>query len=123
MRFDYVSSSHYEYLVISMGLLNSLAIFQNYTSNMLRGYIDNFYIVYLDNILVFSKIQKDHNQHLKLITKRLRQAELFVNLQKSEFYKTEVEYLGYIINLEGVKLDPNQVDIIIKWKEHPPKTY
>jgi hypothetical protein len=54
---------------------------------------------------------------------RLRQAELFVNPKKSEFYKTEVEYLGYTINSEGVKMDPSRVDAISKWKEHPPKTY
>ena len=95
----------------------------DYTSNALRGYTDDFCVVYLDDILVFSKTKEDHNQHLKLVMERPRQAELFVNSQKSEFYKTEVEYLGYVINLEGVKMDPSRVDTITKWKEHPPKTY
>jgi hypothetical protein len=114
---------HYEYLVMPMGLSNSPATFQNYTSNALRGYTDDFCVVYLDDILIFSKTKEEHDQHLKLVMERLRQAELFVNPKKSEFYQTEVEYLGYTINPEGVKMDTSRVDAISKWKEHPPKTY
>ena len=114
---------HYEFTVMPFGLSNAPATFQNYINNALRGYTDDFCIVYLDDILVFSKTTEEHDQHLGLIMERLRQAELFVNPKKSKFYKTEVEYLGYIIDSKGVRMDPSRVDAIIKWKEHPPKTY
>ena len=62
-----IQTRHYEYLMMPMEFSNSLAIFQNYTSNALRGYTDDFCVVYLDDILVFSETQEDHDQHLKLV--------------------------------------------------------
>ena len=105
---------HYEFTVMPFGLSNAPATFQNYINNALRGYTDDFCVVYLDDILIFSKTKEEHDQHLSLIMERLRQAELFVNPKKSEFYKTEVEYLGYVITSEGVKMDPSRIDTIIK---------
>ena len=68
---------HYKFLVVLMGLTNSLATFQAYINKALRGLVDDFYIVYLDDILIFSKTKEEHNQHLQRVCKRLRDVELY----------------------------------------------
>src|SRR5436190_1542338 len=83
---------------IPFGLTNASATFQAYINHTLRGYVDIFYIVYLNDILIFSKSEVEHYKHLDLVIKRLYYAELYVNPKKYEFLKLEVEYLGFIIN-------------------------
>jgi hypothetical protein len=68
--------------------------------------------VYLDDILIFSHTQEEHEEHLALVLERLRQFELYANPEKCEFYKQEVEFLGFIVNTTGIKMDPKRVDTI-----------
>jgi reverse transcriptase-like protein len=114
---------HYEFLVLPMGLTNSPATFQSYINNALRGYTDSFCIAYLDDILIFSQTEEEHREHLELVMERLRQSELYAKATKCSFFQTEIEFLGYIVNSEGVKMDPRRVDAIREWKDHPPKSY
>ena len=103
------------------GLTNAPAIFQSYINRTLRGLIDDFCVVYLDDILVFSKSEEEHYDHLGLIIERLYKAELYANPKKCEFFKPEVEYLGFIINKDGIHMDPKRVQTISEWPR--PKTY
>ena len=112
---------HFEYLVVPFGLTNAPATFQAYINRALRGLVDDFCVVYLDDILVFSKSIEEHQQHLELIIERLRQAELYANPKKCEFFKTELEYLGFIINMKGLQMDPARIKTISEWPR--PKTY
>ena len=114
---------HYEFLVLPFGLCNGPATFQSYISNALRGYVDHFCVVYLDDILIFSRNEAEHRQHLELVMERLRQSELYANPKKCSFYRQEVEFLGYLVNAEGVRMDPKRIETIVEWKKHPPKTY
>jgi hypothetical protein len=103
---------HFEFLVMPFGLTNAPATFQAYINRALRGYIDDFCIVYLDDILVYSNDEAEHERHLQLVLERLRQHELFANPKKCDFYQKRVEYLGFIIDKEGVKMDPSRVKTI-----------
>ncbi|EED18398.1 gag/polymerase/env polyprotein, putative [Talaromyces stipitatus ATCC 10500] len=114
---------HYEYLVMPFGLTNAPAAFQGYINQALRGLVDDFCIVYLDNILIFSKTEEEHTEHLRLVCERLRTAELYAKPSKCQFYQNEMEFLGFIINDQGVKMDPERVRTISEWKEHPPGSY
>jgi hypothetical protein len=114
---------HYEYLVMPFGLTNAPAAFQAYINQALRGLVDDFCIVYLDDILIFSKTEEEHTEHLRLVCERLREAELYAKPSKCQFYQGEMEFLGFIINKEGIQMDPSRVRTIVEWKEHPPKSY
>ena len=107
--------SHFEYLVMPFGLMNALATFQAYINQMCHGLVDMFCIVYLDDILIFSRTEEEHLQHLELIIEHLHHAELYANPKKCEFFMPEVEYLGFLINREGVRMDPACISTISKW--------
>lgn len=114
---------HFEYLVVPFGLTNAPATFQAYINNALQGLVDDFCVVYLDDILIFSKSEEEHYEHLELIIERLRQAELYANPKKCDFFKSEIDFLGFIVNKDGLRMDPAQVQTISEWRHHPPKTY
>jgi transposase InsO family protein len=114
---------HYEYLVVPFGLTNAPATFQSFINRALRGLVDDFCVVYLDDILVFSRTEEEHQKHLELIIERLRQVELYANPKKCEFFKMELEYLGFLINKDGLRMDPARIETISEWRNHPPKTY
>lgn len=114
---------HFEYLVMPFGLTNAPATFQAYINRVLRGLVDVFCVVYLDDILIFSKSEEEHYQHLELVIDRLRRAELYANPKKCEFFKSELEYLGFIVSKDGLRMDPKRVETISEWRDHPPKTY
>jgi len=97
---------HYEFLVVPMGLTNAPATFQAYINKALRGLIDDFCIVYLDDILIFSKTKEEHDQHLQQVCERLRNAELYAKPSKCQFYQKEIEFLGFIISTKGIRIDP-----------------
>jgi hypothetical protein len=80
------------------GLTNALATFQAYINNVLRKYLDVFVVVYLDDILVYSKTYEEHIQHVHLILTTLRDANLRIKVEKTEFHKKEVKFLGYIVS-------------------------
>ena len=84
------------------GLTNAPATFQAYINHTLQGLVNDFCVVYLDNILIFSKSEREHYQHLKLVIEHLQQAELYANPNKCEFFKSKLEYLGFVINKDGL---------------------
>jgi hypothetical protein len=97
------------------GLTNALATFQAYINNVLRKYLDVFVVVYLDDILVYSKTYEEHIQHVHLILTALRDANLRIKVEKTEFHKKEVKFLGYIVSREGLKMDSKKIEAITSW--------
>ena len=89
---------HFKYQVVLFDLTNALTIFQAYINWALHDLVDDFCIVYLDDILVFSKTEEEHYQYLELVIEWLWCAKLYVNSKKCEFFKTEVEYLDFLIS-------------------------
>jgi len=85
-------------------------------NNLFQEYIDKFVSIYIDDILVFSKSKEEHLEHLKIVLDILRDAKLYGKMSKSEFFKTEMEFLGHIVTRDGIKVDPHKVQVVRDWK-------
>ena len=107
----------FEYLVMPFGLTNAPATFQALIQDTLRDFLDIFCVVYLDDILIFSRSQTEHDLHVQQILSRLKGANLFVNAEKCEFDKNQVHYLGYLLGADGIRMDPKKLDTITDWPE------
>jgi transposase InsO family protein len=106
---------HFEYLVMPFGLANAPATFQAYINHAMQGLLDVVCVVYLDDILIFSQNQDEHRSHVKQVLKKLRKFGLYANLKKCEFETDTVEFLGFIVSTEGVKMDERRVQTIKEW--------
>src|SRR6266480_4694505 len=100
---------HFEYQVVSFDLINISVIFQVYINHALCDLVDDFCIVYLDNILVFLKSKKKHYQHLQLIIKCLQCAKLYANFKKYKFFKLKVEYFDFLVNKDDLYMNLSHV--------------
>ena len=104
---------HYEFLVLPFGLSNAPATFQ---SIMNRIFADlDFVIVYLDDILIFSKTLEEHEEHVKIVLDVLRKEQLIAKLSKCSFFQTSLPFLGHIISAEGISVDPKKTEVVREW--------
>jgi hypothetical protein len=99
----------YEYLVISFGLMNAPAHFMYLMNSVFMPELDMFVVVFIDNILAYSKSTKDHEEHLRVVLQRLRDHQLYAKISKCEFWSNEVSFLGHVISSEGIIVDPSKV--------------
>ena len=84
-------------------------------NNILYEYLDLFYIAYLNNILIYLKNREEYIKYIKLVLKVLKSKDLKLKLEKCNFFKTEIEFLGYIVTIEGLKIDPKKVKDVVEW--------
>ena len=110
---------HYEFLVMPFGLTNAPAAFMDLMNRVFRPYVDQFVVVFIDDILVYSKDQESHDTHLRVVLKTLRKEQLYAKLSKCEFWKNEVSFLGHIVSKEGIRVDPKKIEVVVEWK--PPR--
>nr|CAH66331.1 H0813E03.8 [Oryza sativa] len=110
----------YEFTVMSFGLTNAPAFFMNLMNKVFMEYLDKFVVVFIDDILVYSQSEEDHQQHLRLVLGKLREHQLYAKLRKCEFCLSEVKFLGHVISAKGVAVDPKTVTAVTDWKQ--PKT-
>jgi hypothetical protein len=106
---------HYEFLVMSFGLTNAPAAFMDMMNRIFKPFLDQFVVVFIDDILVFSKSKDEHEQHLRLILQTLREHKLYAKFSKCEFWLDSVAFLGHVVSKDGVSLDPQKVEAIQKW--------
>jgi hypothetical protein len=106
----------FEYLVMPFGLANAPSTFQHYVNDVLRPYLDVFCTAYIDDILIYSENLEDHKKHVRTVLTALQGAGLQLDIDKCEFYQTEVSYLGLIVSVDGVKMDPRKVEAIVNWE-------
>ena len=95
-------------------LINASATFQTYINKSLTGLINNFCVVYLDDILIYSSSQEEHLDYVKQVLKRLRRFSLYASLKKCEFFITEVEFLNFIMFIDNVAMNKRRVKAIQK---------
>nr|CAE03723.2 OSJNBa0021F22.17 [Oryza sativa Japonica Group] len=110
----------YEFTVMSFGLTNAPAFFMNLMSKVFMEYLDKFVVVFIDDILIYSQSEEDHQHHLRLVLGKLREHQLYAKLSKCEFWLSEVKFLGHVISAKGVAVDPETVTAVTDWKQ--PKT-
>jgi hypothetical protein len=106
----------YEYLVMSFELTNAPAHFLYLMNSVFMLELDKFVIVFIDNILIYSKSEEEHARHLRIILQRLRDHQLYAKFSKCAFWLMEVPFLGHIISTEGMAVDPSKVQEVIDWK-------
>jgi hypothetical protein len=106
----------YEFMVKSFGLTNAPAYFMYLMKSVFMDYLDKFVVVFIDDILVYSQNEQEHEEHLRKVLQRLRDCQLYAKLSKCEFWISEVLFLGHIINRDGLAVDPKKVAVILDWK-------
>ena len=110
---------HYEFLVMPFGLTNALAAFMDLMNRVFQPYLDRFVIVFIDDILVYSGSSEEHSKHLRIVLQTLRERQLYAKLSKCQFWLDRVAFLGHVISVEGVSVDPQKIEAVVNWK--PPK--
>ena len=111
--------SHYEFLVMPFGLTNALEAFMDLMNRVFRLYVDQFVMVFIDDIQVYSKDAQEHEQHLRIVMETLREKTLYAKLSKCGFWLKEVSFLGHIVSTEGIRVDPIKMKAVANWK--PPR--
>jgi hypothetical protein len=107
----------FEWLVMSFGLCNAPTTFMLVMNDVFRPFLDDFVIVYLDDIIIFSRTWDEHVRHVNKVLDTLQRETLYVTLFKSEFVKTALVYLSHIIGGGQLKIDPSKIDVIVNWTE------
>jgi hypothetical protein len=110
----------YEYIMMSFGLTNVPAYFMYLMNKVFMEYLDKFVVVFIDDILIFSKTMEEHEEHLRLVLEKLRSNQLYAKFSKCEFWLTKVAFLGHVISAGGVLVDPDKVKDVLNWM--PPTT-
>ncbi|KAE9622358.1 hypothetical protein GP644_24515, partial [Parasedimentitalea maritima] len=106
---------HYEFVVMPFGLTNAPAVFMELMNGVFIDFLDQFVVVFIDDILVYSRSREEHEGHLRTVLRVLQDRELYAKLSKCEFWMSEVAFLGHIVSAEGVMVDPAKIESISSW--------
>ncbi|KAI3720372.1 hypothetical protein L6452_21288 [Arctium lappa] len=107
---------HYEFLVMPFGLTNAPAVFMDLMNRVCRPFLDKSVIVFIDDILIYSWDEEEHQQHLREVLEILRREKLFAKFSKYEFWLQEVQFLGQVVSNDGVKVDPAKIETMMNWE-------
>ncbi|GJX68339.1 putative reverse transcriptase domain-containing protein [Tanacetum coccineum] len=106
---------HFEFQVMSFGLTNAPAVFMDLMNRVCKPYLDKFVIVFVDDILIYSKDDEEHEKHLRIILELLKEEKLYAKFLKCDFWLDSVQFLGYVIDRSGVHVDPAKIKAIKSW--------
>lgn len=105
----------FEYTVMPFGLANAPAAFQHFMNDLFRQYLDTFVVIYLDDLLIFSQNQEEHDRHVRTVLQILQENNLHINLDKCKFDQDHVEFLGLVVTPDGLQMDDSKVTAIREW--------
>ena len=100
---------HFEFTVMPFGLTNAAAAFMDLMHRVFKPYLDQFFVVFVDDILIYSQSECEHEDHLRIVLQLLRDHQLYAKFNKCEFWLTEVRFLGHVVSVSGVSVDPKKV--------------
>ncbi|KAL0559002.1 hypothetical protein IC582_003591 [Cucumis melo] len=106
---------HYEFIVMSFGLTNAPAVFMDLMNRVFREFLDTFVIVFIDDILIYSKTEAEHEKHLCMVLQTLRDNKLYAKFSKCEFWLKQVSFLGHVVSKAGVSVDPAKIEAVTGW--------
>ncbi|KAL0559513.1 hypothetical protein IC582_004126 [Cucumis melo] len=106
---------HYEFIVMSFGLTNAPAVFMDLMNRVFKDFQDSFVIVFIDDILIYSKTEAEHEEHLHQVLETLRANKLYAKFSKCEFWLKKVTFLGHVVSSEGVSVDPAKIEVVTNW--------
>ncbi|KAA0046085.1 pol protein [Cucumis melo var. makuwa] len=106
---------HYEFIVMSFGLTNAPAVFMDLMNRVFREFLDTFVIVFIDDILIYSKTEAEHEEHLRMVLQTLRDNKLYAKFSKCEFWLKQVSFLGHVVSKAGVSVDPAKIEAVTGW--------
>ena len=107
---------HYEFQVMPFGVTNAPAVFMDLMNRIFSPYLDQFVVIFIDDILIYSKTEEEHAEHLRIVLETLRREKLYAKLSKCEFWMKSISYLGHVVSEEGISVDPNKVQAVKEWK-------
>ncbi|KAL4016723.1 hypothetical protein IC575_024380 [Cucumis melo] len=106
---------HYEFILMSFGLTNAPAVFMDLMNRVFREFLDTFVIVFIDDILIYSKTEAEHEEHLRMVLQTLRDNKLYAKFSKCEFWLKQVSFLGHVVSKAGVSVDPAKIEAVTGW--------
>lgn len=106
---------HYEFLVMPFGVTNAPVAFMDLMNHVFKSYLDEFVIVFIDDILIYSKDEAQHAVHLQAVLETLQNQKLYAKFKKCEFWLDSVVFLGHVIGREGISVDPQKIEAVVNW--------
>ena len=106
---------HYEFQVLPFGLTNAPAAFMDLMNRVFKPYPDRFVIVFIDDILIYSKSREEHEEHLRIVLQVLRRNRLYAKASKCEFWLQQIDFLGHTICRDGIKVDSRKAEAVVNW--------
>ncbi|KAL0546036.1 hypothetical protein IC582_015941 [Cucumis melo] len=106
---------HYEFIVMSFGLINAHVVFIDLMNRVFKDFLDTFVIVFIDDILVYSKTKAEHEEHLHQVLETLRANKLYAKFSKCEFWLKKMSFLGHVVSSEGVFVDQVKIEAVTSW--------
>ncbi|WMV46207.1 hypothetical protein MTR67_039592 [Solanum verrucosum] len=104
--------SHYEFLVMSFGLTNAPSIFMDLMNKIFKPYLDMFFIIFIDDILIYSRSERDHASHLRIVLQTLKDKELYAKFSKYDFWLESVAFLGHIVSSDGTRVNTQKIEAV-----------